>query len=185
MPKKTSVLVTMLLILFVSVSSVFAINNVISVSASPYAIQSYSSSLETKATSNYGFGAKAGYRYHIGLFLLGADVSFQNYRYTINEKLVTLNNLRVLAKVGGKVALSEQLDLNGDIGAGINMGLSRVSTNFNFTFGASGSVSYYLNPKLALVGGADVYFEWPKAKNSEYKAFLLSIVSTIGVEMNL
>jgi len=178
-------LILLALILCVSVSALFAVNNFLTVSASPYASQSYSSSLETKYTSDYGFGFKAGYRYFAGSFLLGADVSYQNYRYTVNGNQVKVGGVQILAKVGGKLIVTNGIDLNADFGVGMNIAISRLSTNCNPMLGANASLSFHVAGNVAITVGADVYVEWAKARDSEFKSVQWSIVPSLGVEIEL
>ena len=178
-------LILLALILCVSVSALFAVNNFLTVSASPYAVQYYSSSLETKYTSDYGFGFKAGYRHFVGVFLIGADVSYQNYMYMVNGHSARLGGVQILAKVGGKAVVSSKVDLNADFGVGMNIAISRLSTNCNPMLGANASISLNVAGNVAITGGADAYVEWAKAKDSEFRSVQWSIVPSLGVEIEL
>lgn len=178
-------LIVFALILCVSVSAVFAINNFLTVSVSPYAAQFYSSFAETKRVSDYGFGFKIGYRHFVGSFLVGADVSYQNYRYIVNDNPAILRSAQLLAKLGGKIIISEKVDLNADIGAGVNIGVSRLSTNYNPMIGANVSMSFNTGKNVSVTAGSDFYVEWSKAKDSEFKSVQWSIVPAIGLEIEL
>jgi len=172
------------LILCVCVSALCAANNIWTFAAAPFAAQFYSSSLDTYRTSNSGFGLKVGYRHYLGSFLLGADVSYQNYKYIVNKNPVRLASLQILAKVGGKVSI-ERMDLNADIGVGASVGISRNSTNYNLMVGGNVSASYFFSQNVALTGGADAYLEWTKSNDSEFRSILWSIVPSLGVEIEL
>ena len=178
-------LVLFALILCVSVSAVFAVNNFVNVSASPFAFQTYSSFAGTELISDYGFGFKAGYRHFVGKFLVGVDMSYQNYRYRVNSNPVILGGVQILAKVGGKLAFSEKVDLNVDFGAGVNIGISRLSTNYNPMIGANISLSFNTGRNLSVTAGVDYYLEWAKAKDSEFRSTQWSTVPSIGLEIEL
>ncbi len=183
MNKKVLLLV---LVMVMAVSSLFAVNNVVFVTGSPYAKKVVNTSVDTHYGSNYGFGFKAGYRRHVGIVLFGADVTYQNFKFKNADTDTTayLSDLQLLAKVGGKVILSEKADLNGDIGCGLNIGFSRVATNVNFVLAGSGSVSYYVTPKVAVVGGLDLSVSWGKTANSEFKSARWNLVPHLGAEID-
>lgn len=180
----TKKVILLVLIAVVAVSSLFAMNNVVFVTGSPYAKQYVNSSANTNYNSKYGFGFKAGYRHFDSVFLWGADVAYQNYTYKNNgsDTKAYIGNLMFLAKLGGKVILSEKADLNGDIGCGIDVVFTRVATNCNFVLAGSGSVSYYVNPKLAMVGGMDLSVEW--GKDADYKSATWNLVPHLGAEID-
>jgi len=181
MNKKILLLV---LIMVMAVSSVFAVNNVVFVTGSPYAKQFVNSNLDTNNGSKYGFGFKAGYRHFDSVVLWGADVAYQNYTYYNkgSDAKAYIGNLMALAKIGGKVIVSDTVDLNGDIGCGVDVCFSRVAVNCNFVLGGSGSFSFYVNPKVAVVAGMDVSVEW--AKDAQYKTATWNIVPQIGAEID-
>lgn len=172
------------LILCVSVSALCAANNIWTFTATPYAVQIYSSSLGTNRTSNSGFGFKVGYRHHVGVLLLGADASYHLFEYKVNGNTVRLGSLQMLAKIGGKVSF-DRLDLNADIGAGANVGISRLSTTYNLIAGANASASFAVSQNVALTGGVDAYFEWTKAEDSEFRSVQWSVVPAFGIEVEL
>jgi len=172
------------LIMIVAVSSLFAAKNVVFVTGSPIAKQYVKSNLNTNNDSDYGFGFKAGYRHFDNVVLWGFDVAYQNYDY-FNKESDThayIGNLMVLAKIGGKVVLSEKIDLNGDIGCGIDVCFSRIATNCNFVLAGSGSFSFYSESNFALVLGMDCSVEW--AKDSLYKTVTWNLVPHIGAEID-
>lgn len=180
----TKKVILLVLIAVVAVSSLFAMNNVVFVTGSPYAKQYVNSNVNTHNGSDYGFGFKAGYRHFDSVVLWGADVAYQNFKYYNkgSDAKAYIGNLQLLAKIGGKVILSEKADLNGDIGCGIDIVFSRVATNCNFVLAGSGSVSYYVNPKVAVVAGMDVSVEW--GKDPEYKTAAWNLVPQIGAEID-
>lgn len=182
----TKKVILLVLIAVVAVSSLFAMNNVVFVTGSPYAKQYVNSSVNTNYNSKYGFGFKAGYRHFDSVFLWGADVAYQNYTYKNNgsDTKAYIGNLMFLAKIGGKVILSEKADLNGDIGCGLEVDFSRVATNCNFVIAGSGSVSYYVTPKVAVVGGMDLSVTWAKSKDSVYKTTQWNLVPMLGAEID-
>ena len=172
------------LIMVMAVSSLFAASNVFFVTGSPYAKQFVKSNLNTNNTSDYGFGFKAGYRHFNSVVLWGLDVTYQNYNYynSGSDTHAYIGNIMFLAKVGGKVVLSEKIDLNGDIGCGIDLCVSRIATNCNFVLAGSGSFSFYANSKAAMVVGMDCSVEW--AKDSLYKTVTWNLVPYIGAEID-
>ena len=174
------------LIMVMAVSSLFAVNNVVFVTGSPYAKQYVNSSVDTHYSSNYGFGFKAGYRHFDSVVLWGADIAYQNFKYTNKDTDATayLGNLQILAKVGGKAVLSETVDLNGDIGCGLDIDFSRVAVNCNFVIAGSGSLSVFVAPKVAVVGGLDVSVVWAKSQGSVYKTAQWNLVPHIGAEID-
>lgn len=183
MNKKVLLLV---LVMVMAVSSLFAVNNVVFVTGSPYAKQFVNSNVDTSFNSKYGFGFKAGYRHFDNVFLWGADVAYQNYKYYDKETDTNtyLGNLQILAKVGGKIILSEKADLNGDIGLGVNIARSRSATNCNLVIAGNGSVSFYVSKMIAIVGGVDLSVSWSKSKNSVYKTTEWNIVPMLGAEID-
>lgn len=90
----------------------------------------------------------------------------------------------MLAKIGGKVSF-DRLDLNADIGAGANVGISRLSTTYNLIAGANASASFAVSQNVALTGGVDAYFEWTKAEDSEFRSVQWSVVPAFGIEVEL
>jgi len=182
----TKKVILLVLIAVVAVSSLFAVNNVVFVTGSPYAKKFVNTSVNENYGSNYGFGFKAGYRRHVGVVLFGADIAYQNYKFKNADTDTTayLGDLQLLAKVGGKIVLSEKADLNGDIGCGLNIGFSRVATNYNFVIAGNGSVSYYVTPKVAVVGGLDLSVSWGKTADSVYKSTRWNLVPHLGAEID-
>lgn len=172
------------LIMVMAVSSLFAVNNVVFVTGSPYAKQYVNSNLNTNSGSKYGFGFKAGYRHFDSVVLWGADVAYQNYTYYNkgSDTNAYIGNLMFLAKIGGKAVITEKADLNGDIGCGVDVCFSRVATNCNFVLAGSGSVSFYVNPRFAVVTGMDLSVEW--AKDAVYKTATWNVVPHIGAEID-
>lgn len=173
-------MVMMLLVL--AASFIYAENNVVFASVSPFALQTVKTDWDTSYTSDYGWNVKAGYRRFVGPFLLGADLAYQANFYSETEYV--LSNVQLLAKVGGKVVLSEQADLNGEIGAGVEMAVSRHVINFLPVVSGSCSISTYVKPDMAVVTGADLSLTWPQTKDSSYKALVWSFGVNVGLEFD-
>jgi hypothetical protein len=179
----TKKVILLVLITIVAVSSLFAMNNVVFVTGSPYAKQINVNNFKNVG-SNYGFGFKAGYRYFDSVFLWGFDVAYQNYKYNGAETSVHLGDLQILAKIGGKIAVSDKVDLNGDIGCGIEIGFSRKAVNYLFAVAGDASMSFYVTPKVAVVGGLDISVTWPKTSKTVYKSAEWNIVPVLGAEID-
>ncbi len=183
----TKKIIIIMLISVVAVSFLFAEKkeNFVTVTGSPYGKQFITTSISGNYGSDYGFGFKAGYRYSLNMFLLGADISYQNYIYNFNNNRASLNNLQILAKIGGKIDLSDRISLNGDVGIGVDVGLSRVTTNFtNLLIGASGSVSFYFCEDVAVLSGLDFSIEWANSGKSEFKSTQFNLIPMLGIEVN-
>jgi len=182
--KKKIFLLTLIAVM--AVSSLFAAKNVVFLTGSPWAKQYINTSVGDYFRSDYGCGAKVGYRHHDGVGLLGVDVTYQNYSYYTQDTDTTayLGNLQLIGKLGGKLVLSQKVDFNLDGGFGINVGFSRVATNFNPMIAGSGSLSFYVNPSVAVVMGMDASLSWSESENSAFEAAVWNLVPHIGAEID-
>jgi len=184
MNKKVLLLV---LIMVAAVPSLFAADNTVLVAGSPYAKQFVSTNVNTEYQSEYGFGAKLGYRYIDNGVFLGTDVGYQNFKYYNkgSETVAYLQNLQFLVKMGGKVRVAERISFNLDIGGGLNVGISRGANNYyNPMVAAGGTISFRLGNNLAAVAGLDASLEWAKSKDSVYKSTQVNLVPHLGAEIN-
>jgi hypothetical protein len=169
----------MLMMLVLAASFVYAQNNILFASVSPFALQSVETSWNTEHNSDYGWGIKTGYRRFVGPLLLGADLAAQGY---IHPGTRVFTNVQLLAKVGGKVVISDKTDLNGEIGAGVEVDISGNVVNFLPVVAGSTSVSYFVKPKLAVVSAIDMSLTWPKSKDSSYSAYVWNYGFSVGFE---
>ncbi len=169
-----------LMLLILAASFVYAENNVLFATVSPFAMQNVETSWNSSFNSDYGWGAKAGYRRFVGPLLIGVDLGYQGFKQPTTELVLT--SVQLLAKVGGKVTLFENAELNADIGGGIEMAVSSHVINFLPVFAGSVSLSSYLKPNMAFVFGSDFSLTWPKTKDSSYKATVLDFGVTLGLE---
>ncbi len=175
---------SVLLLALVAVSFLAASDNSISLTGTPYGMQFVSTTINTKHRSNYGFGFKAGYTHSFGVFQVGADVSYRNYKYNKEHITAHLGNLQVLAKVGAGFELSEKMRMSVNAGVGGEFDVSRLSSNINFVLGADLNVSYKLSDKFSIVGGLDFTRSTAASKNSNYKASIINLNPTLGAQMN-
>jgi hypothetical protein len=176
--KKRILMILMVLVL--ASSFIYAENNVLFATVSPFALQKVETSWDTSYNSDYGWGARAGYRRFVGPLLIGADLGYQGFKQPTTEYVLT--SVQLLAKVGGKVVLADNCDLNAEIGGGVEMAVSRHVINFLPVVAGSVSLSSYVKPNMAMVVGADVSVSWPKTKDSSYKATVWQSDFNIGLE---
>lgn len=177
----------LVMVTLTAVSSLFASGDTVFITGSPYTKQFISSNVNTKYSSDYGFGAKAGYRYVDNGVYLGADVGYQQFKYynKASETIAYLRNLQILVKMGGKFSISDKINFFIEFGGGLNTGLSRFATNFvNPMVAAGGLFSFRLASGLAAVAGVDVSLEWAKSKDLVYKTTQLNIVPLVGAEID-
>ena len=95
--KKRILMVLMVLVL--AISFIYAENNILFATVSPFALQSVDTSWETTHNSDYGWGVKAGYRRHVGPLLVGADLGYQGFIHSTVGRVLT--SVQLLAPVGG------------------------------------------------------------------------------------
>lgn len=176
--KKRILMILMVLVL--ASSFIFAESNVLFATVIPYDIQGVSSSWKTNHVSDYGWGVRLGYRRFVGPILAGVDLAYKGFIQPSTEYVLT--NAQVLAKFGGKVVLSDNCDLNGEIGGGVELAMSRHVVNFLPVVAGSVSLSSYVNSNLAMVFGADFSITWPTTKGSSYSATVWESGLNIGLE---
>ncbi len=169
-----------LMVLVLAASFIYAENNVLFATVSPVSIQTVNTSWNTTHISDYGWGVKAGYRRFVGPVLFGTDLTYMGFVKSTTE--YPLTNVQLMAKVGGKVSLADNCDLNCDIGGGVVMGVSRSVINFLPVVAGSCSLSTYFNSDMAVVVGADLSVTWPKSKGSSYTANDWAFGINFGVE---
>ena len=176
--KKRILMVLMVLVL--AISFIYAENNVLFATVSPFAMQNVETSWNSSFNSDYGWGAKAGYRRFVGPLLVGADLGYQGFIHSTVGRVLT--SVQLLAKVGGKVTLFENADLNAELGGGVDLAVSHSAVNILPAFAGSVSLSSYVKPNMAVVIGTDFSLTWPKTKDSSYKATVWNLGVNVGVE---
>jgi len=176
--KKRILMVLMVMVL--AASFIYAENNVFFATVSPYSLQNVDTAWDTSYVSEYGWGAKVGYRRFVGPFLFGVDLEYQDFIQPTTKNLLT--NVRLLGKMGGKLIGGENCDVNGDIGFGVEMAISKHVINFLPVLAGSCSISSFVNPTTAFVMGTDFSVTWPKTTDSTYKATIWNLGFTFGVE---
>jgi len=176
--KKRILMVLMVLIL--AASFVYAENNVLFATVSPFAMQNVETSWDSSYYSDFGWGIRAGYRRFVGPLLIGVDLGYQGFKQPTTEYVLT--SVQLLAKVGGKVTLFENADINAELGGGVEMAVSRHIINILPVFAGNFSLSSYVKPNMAVVIGTDFSLTWPKTKNSTYKATVWNLGVNVGLE---
>lgn len=176
-------LIILLVVATVAVSSLFAVNNIINVSVSPWGTHLVSTDWGTSHSSDYGWGATVGYKRHVDKFLLGGEISYFGFKDTGATLPVTINMGRIMAKVGGKIVVSPKVDINIDFGAGFEIAKSN-TTSYLFVLGSNASTSLYVSSNVAITFGADFAFTWVRTKGTSYKASIWTINPALGVEID-
>ncbi len=175
---------SVLLLALVVVSFLAASDNSVSLTGTPYGMQFVSTTINTNHRSNYGFGFKAGYTHSFGIFLVGADVSYRNYKYIKEHITAHLGNLQVLAKVGAGFKLSEKMAMSVNAGVGGEFDVSRLSSNINFVLEADLNLRYRISKAFSIVAGAEFTRSTAKSKDSVYQATVLNLNPVLGVQMD-
>jgi len=178
--KKRILMVLMVCVL--AASFIYAENNVVFASVSPFQSQKVDSNWYPSFTSKYGWGVRAGYRKFAGPLLLGTDLVYNGFTYSNTD--YALASVQLLVKFGGKVVLSDDADLNGEIGGGIEMDYFKKVISFYPVVSASISFSKYVKPDMAVIFGVDSSMTWPRSEDSSYKASVWNFGFNFGVEFD-
>lgn len=172
-----------LLLLMLCLSAVFAANNIVSVDIYPFSVQLIDNyGWGNKYSSSLGWGAKAGYRYHVDKYLLGCDLIYNGYTYK-EYTHGAIAEYKLVPKVGGKAVLSDELELNFDFGVGIEVDVSTV-VDPNPVVAGSVSMAIALGPGSAITAGFDAFYSFQKTADTSFQSRTWSISPSIGAEYN-
>ena len=175
--KKTLFVLFMLLCL----SAIFAANNVVSFGVHPYSAQLVDNyGWGNKYYSSLGWGAKVGYRHHFGSYLLGCDLTYNGYTYK-EYTHGAIATYQLVPKVGGKIHLSDELEVNFDIGLGLEVDVS-TSVDATPVLSGSAALAFYFGPAFALTAGMDMSLSYQESGKSSFLSRTWSVSPSVGAE---
>lgn len=177
--------ITVALLCLLVCAFVFASDHNINVQVSPYSYQHIGLRVPAEYKSDYGWGLKAGYRFHYSeVGEIGADFSFSDYKYssdTSNRYLV----YSLLVNVGTQIKITKAMGLDIDFGAGAEIRNWKSVTNVYPVFGCYVGLSYAVSPMVDLTAGTDLRIGWQDNNNSFYSSNDFDVICNLGARINL
>ena len=175
-------LLTVLVVGILALCAVFASDHSIEVQVSPFSFQKIKLNVPAEYNSQYGWGAKVGYRYGTVAYA-GADLSYSNYKYEGQDNRYIVWTL--MAKGGALVEVCKAFKLDIAIGTGADLrvwgDVSRCYPTVGFYLGGL----FNVNEKLGITTGADLRLTWQNNKVKAYSSRDFNVLCNLGVRVNL
>lgn len=162
--------------------SVFASNHSVEVQVSPFSFQKIKLNAPAEYDSQYGWGAKVGYRYGTVAYA-GADLSYSNYKYEGQDNRYIVWTL--MAKGGVLVDLSKVIKVDMSLGAGADLRIWGDTKKFYPMAGFYLGGLFCVSEKVGITAGADLRFTWQDNKDSAYSSMDTNVLCNLGARVNL
>ncbi len=178
------IILSIILVCCVAMPLVFASGHSMTVQISPYSYQLVKYNLPVEYGSQYGWGAKAAYRYDYSpVSSVGADLSFSDYKYSgVKERYIVLSTL---AKAGFIVPATGKLNVTFDVGGGADLRILNSMTTFCPTAGLYLGFEYEAGRNVGIAAGADFRYSWQTNSDSFYNSDDFAVMTGLGVKVDL
>lgn len=165
-----------------SLTCVFASHSV-SVQACPYAVQKVTLQTPAEYCSEYGWGAKFGYRYSFAEEIFaGVDLSFSDFKFKDDDNSYLV--ISALAKYGFVMPF-DPLYLDVDMGAGLSLMTYDSVTGVYPAFGVYMGLGYRINEKVEITAGGDLNVAWQHPESEELGSTDVALLCRLGARVNL
>ena len=175
-------LLTVLVVGILALCAVFASDHSIEVQVSPFSFQKIKLNVPAEYNSQYGWGAKVGYRYGTVAYA-GADLSYSNYKYEGQDNRYIVWTL--MAKGGVFVDIAKSFKVDMAIGAGADLRVWGDLAKFYPTAGFYLGGLFNVSEKVGVTAGADLRFAWQDNKDSAYSSMDTDVICSLGARVNL
>ncbi len=154
----------------------------ITLNANPYAFQHIGLRNDDTFNSQYGFGVNLGYRYSFGLFNVGVEAGYNNFKYEDFERYHILS----FTGMGGiSYHFNPKFFLDGDLGCGVDIRFMDGESRANVTTLFRLNAGYWLNDFISLTGGADLKLSWQHHETDDLKSTDLGVYVNVGTKISL